>query len=99
MNETDKLYQQHAYNSPAVDDWIDYHGGDIDAVRNYGPIAEMRGQFERHGHWHIYQYRFLPTSSGSCRAIVLPVLEGGDTVDIVAVSSDDSDEWGTVTGA
>jgi hypothetical protein len=97
------LFEQHAYDSPAVDDWIDHHGGDIDTIRAFGPIAEMRGQFVRFTKSQIYQYRFTPDVNGSYRAVVMPVMERGQMVDIVAFRQDalrkKLDVWAAVTGA
>ncbi|MEH2626795.1 hypothetical protein V1292_004850 [Bradyrhizobium sp. AZCC 1719] len=100
MNETEKLYQQYAYDSPAVDDWIDQHGN-IDTVRAFGPIAEMKGRFVPAKVSHIYQHQFVPDSTGTQRAIVMPVIEDGATVDIVAwrLSQAKLDVWGCVTHA
>src|SRR5438045_3370935 len=102
MTETESLYHLHSYDSPAVDDWIDYNGGDIDSVRAFGPLAEMRGQFTRRNNWQIYEYQFTPDFDGQYRAVVMPVMEDGQTVDIVAFRQNalrkKLDVWGTTTG-
>ena len=101
MNETEKLYHEQAYESPAVDDWIDYVGADIDAVRAFGPIAEMRGRFVPYKRSGIYDYEFIPEPKGVQRAVVMPVNEDGAMVDIVAwrISQAKLDVWGCVTHA
>ncbi|MEH2590289.1 hypothetical protein [Bradyrhizobium sp. AZCC 1721] len=99
MSEIEKLYQQNAYDSLSVDDWIERHGGDLAAVRAFGPIAEMRGRFMPYKRSHIYQYQFVPDATGTQRAIVMPVVEDGAMVDIVAwrISQAKLDVWGCVT--
>jgi hypothetical protein len=103
MNDIERLYQEHAYESVAVDDWIEMHFGDVDAVRAFGPIAEMRGQFTHSESSHIYQYQFTPKKDGTYRAIVMPVLEDGVMVDLVtwrwSQHAKRLDVWGCVTHA
>src|SRR4051812_39081204 len=103
MIDVAALYNQHAYDCPAVDDWIDAQYADIDTVRAFGPIAEMRGTFVESKVSHIYHYRFIPDPNGSYLAVVMPIMEDGVMVDIVAFRQNASrkklDVWGTVTGA
>jgi hypothetical protein len=103
MNEIETLYNAHAVDSPAVDHWIDGNYADIDAVRAFGPIAEMPGEFAPANISHIYQYKFTPDMNGAYRAVVMPVMEHGQMVDIVAFRQNANrkklDVWGTVTGA
>jgi hypothetical protein len=101
MNETEKLYNQHAYESLAVGRWIDYHAADVDAVRAFGPIAEMRGRFIPYKRSGIYKFEFVPEPQGTQRAIVMPVIEDRAMVDIAAwrISQAKLDVWGCVTHA
>jgi hypothetical protein len=52
---------------------------------------------------HIYKYQFTPDVNGSFRAVVMPVMEHGRMVDIVAFRQSANrkkpDVWATVTGA
>jgi hypothetical protein len=101
-SETTFLYDQHAYDSPVVDDWIDGQYADIDTVRAFGPIAEMRGVFTHSPSQRAYQYTFTPDQNGKYRAICMPLYESGLMVDIAAWRADQGnkrlDVWGTVTG-
>jgi hypothetical protein len=84
MIDTQSLYTLHAYDTPFIDDWIDCNGGDIDAIRAFGPIAEMLGQFARRNNPQIYDHTFTPDQNGQHCAVVMPITEDGKMVDIVA---------------
>lgn len=103
MPDLESVFKQHAYDCPAVDDWIDAHIADIDRVRAFTPIAEMRGMFTRSKLSQCYNYQFTPNLNGSYRAVVIPVTEHGRIVDIAAFRQSAAgkklDVWGTVTGA
>src|SRR5947207_677519 len=101
MNEIEALYNVHAVDGPAVDDWIDGNYADIDTVRAFGPIAEMRGRFTDQKVSHIYDYEFAPDANGPHRAIVIPVIEASQWVDLVAFRQGHKklDVWGCVTHA
>jgi len=99
MNEIENSYAWHAYDSAAVNDWIMRNGGNVEAVRASGSIAEMRGRFVPCKRSHMYGYQFEPDPAGAQRAIVVPVIEDGAMVDIIAwrVSRAKLDVWGCVT--
>src|SRR4030088_2185106 len=103
MTDIAMIFQQHAYDCPAVDDWIDGNYADIDRVRAFTRIAEMRGQFAYSKVSDCYKFQFTPDLNGSYRAVVLPVMEDGKMVDIVSFRQSNYrkklDVWGTVTGA
>src|SRR3954452_18198878 len=98
MSDVAALYHQHAYDSPAIDSWIDSNHADIETVRAFGPIAEMRGTFTPAKISYIYRYQFTPDKNGPYRAIVMPVFEDGQMVDMVAwrvtQNSKKLDVWG-----
>jgi hypothetical protein len=97
----EKLYQQQAFDSPAVDDWLDYYGADIDGVRAFGPTAGMRGSFMRYWCSAIYECEFIPDSQENERAVVMPVIEEGGMVDVVAwhIGEAELDVWMRNEGA
>ena len=87
------MFEQYAFESPSVDDWLNRHGAD-EAVT----AKEMRGRFAESTVSNIYRYQFTPDHNGPHRAIVMPV---GD-VDIVAFRYSPNlkklDVWGCATG-
>ena len=94
-----ELYRTHAFDSPRVDSWLAHMGCELDEVRAFGPIAEMRGRFmpgilnDRTHH-----YTFTPDGLGRGRAVVIPIIMNEEMVDLLAVSKHDENVWGTVTG-
>jgi hypothetical protein len=103
MNEIETLYNKHASDTPVVDEWIDSQYADVDEVRAFSPIAEMRGTFTDTPSNRAYRYTFTPDKSGKYRAITMPLFEHGVMVDIVAFRANQNrkklDVWGTVTDA
>jgi hypothetical protein len=100
---TESIYHQHAFDGPAVDDWIDANCADIDAVRAFGPIGEMRGIFtDTLTTTRAYRHTFMPDRNGKYRAICMPLYEHGVMVDIVGWRANQGskklDLWGTVIG-
>ncbi len=98
MKDIKLLFERHAYDFPAVDDWLEENGAE-DAVS----AKEMRGRFSDSKVSHIYKYTLAPDLNGPHRAIVMPVIEQGHTVDIIAfrysANTKKLDVWGCVTGA
>jgi hypothetical protein len=78
---------------------VRYVGGDPDLVREFGPIVEMRGIFRRSVLIdRTHRHTFTPTGKGEGRAVVMPIFEDNEMVDMLAVSKHDGSCWGMVTG-
>jgi hypothetical protein len=90
---TKELYDRYAVDGSSVDAWLDYAGVDYD-----GPIAEMRGTFHHSNKPFFYNFEFQPITSGKDKAIVIPLFDGDELIDIFAASKANDDLWGCVTG-
>jgi len=91
--DVDSLFAAHAHSPDRAQAWLKFR--DVSE-----PTAVMmRGHFEGGilGD-HTYPWTFTPTHNGEL-AIVLPVYERCQLVDMLAVSRHDHSIWGCVTGA
>ena len=93
------IFQKHAWDGPRVDAWLDYLYCDRDAVRGRTPLGEARGEFSDNLGANLPWRTFTPRPDGSDRAILFPLIEGGEVVDLLAISKRTTSVWATVTEA
>jgi hypothetical protein len=95
-----RLFETHGrLDPPRTDACLAYLGSEPDEVRAFGPIVQMRGHFTLGMlNSRTHDFIFTPSGVGRGRAIVMPVYQNAEMVDLLAVSRRDATVWGTVTG-
>jgi hypothetical protein len=91
--DVDSLFAAHAHCPDRAQAWLKFRHA------SFPTAVMMRGHFELGilGD-HTYHWTFTPTPAGGL-AIVLPVYERCNLVDLLAISRHDHSVWGCVVGA